>query len=110
MTKLLSFDEMMVMARDEPEEFEKYRQKIIDGFIANLPPEKHERARQIQWRIDQSVRNVKNPLVRLEIIYGQMLTAFLELGGYLNNGVPARQDRGTADVIKGIDFTNKKKG
>ncbi len=96
--KLLSFDEMKDMAANDPEAFEAYRQEIIDGFIANLPLERHERARKEQWRIDMLTRKVKDPLVRLEIVYHEMLQAFINLNHKLNHDV-ADDPRPKAPVL-----------
>lgn len=107
MTRLLPFDEILKMATEDPDGFEVYRQKIINAFINNLPVEKHEQTRRLQWRIDQSTRHIKNPMVKLEVVYGQMMDSFLELGGYLQNGVKPRVNTKPGDVIE-VDFSNKK--
>ena len=107
MTKLLSFDEMKDMAANEPERFEEYRQEIINNFIAGLPVDKQERARQWQWRIEQRTRNIENPLVRLEIIYSEMMTSFIELNDMLNHGIPP-QGKSRKKDAKVLDFKTKK--
>lgn len=51
------FDFMSTLAKDDPDEFERLRQLAIDEFIESVPPERRERLRSLQWRIDQERRN-----------------------------------------------------
>ena len=53
----LDFDTMTAIAKEDPVEFERLRQMAIDEFIESAPPEKRERLRGLQWRIDQERRN-----------------------------------------------------
>jgi hypothetical protein len=57
----LDFDTMAAIAKRDPVEFERLRQKAIDEFIESVPPERRERLRSLQWRIDQERRN-RTPL------------------------------------------------
>jgi hypothetical protein len=57
----LDFDSMTAIAKDDPVEFERLRQLAIDEFIESAPPERRERLRGLQWRIDQERRN-RTPL------------------------------------------------
>jgi hypothetical protein len=57
----LDFDTMTAIAKDDPVEFERLRQMAIDEFIESAPPERRERLRGLQWRIDQERRN-RTPL------------------------------------------------
>ena len=53
----LDFDSMTAIAQEDPHEFERLRQAAIDEFIESVPPERRERLRGLQWRIDQVRRN-----------------------------------------------------
>jgi len=53
----LDFDSMTAIAKDDPVEFERLRRSCIDEFIENTPPERRQRLRRLQWRIDQERRN-----------------------------------------------------
>jgi hypothetical protein len=57
----LNFDTMTVIAKEDPVEFERLRQIAIDEFIESAPPDRRERLRGLQWRIDQERRN-RTPL------------------------------------------------
>ncbi|MEN8177898.1 MAG: DUF3135 domain-containing protein [Pseudomonadota bacterium] len=53
----LDFDSMSLIAKDDPEEFERLRQEAIDEFIESAPLDRRDRLRCLQWRIDQERRN-----------------------------------------------------
>jgi hypothetical protein len=53
----LDFDHLLQLAERDPMRFEDMRQAAIDDFISNLPRERQQRMRQLQWRIDQERRN-----------------------------------------------------
>ena len=57
----LDFDSMTAIAKEDPVEFERLRQMAIDEFIESAPPDRRERLRGLQWRIDQERRN-RTPL------------------------------------------------
>lgn len=56
------FDRMMKMAKDDPEAFERLRQKMIDEVINEAPEANKRRLIGLQWRVDQERRLAKNPL------------------------------------------------
>lgn len=51
------FDEMMVLAKEDPDAFEVERQRHIESFLAAIPEEKRDRLTGLQWKVDQ-VRNL----------------------------------------------------
>ncbi len=53
----LDFDSMSLIAKDDPQAFERLRQSAIDKFIESAPQERQQRLRCLQWRIDQERRN-----------------------------------------------------
>lgn len=53
----LDFDSMSLIAKDDPEAFERLRQSAIDEFIESAPIRRQHRLRCLQWRIDQERRN-----------------------------------------------------
>ncbi len=52
----LDFDYLTGLARSNPSEFERLRRQAIDAYIDTLPPERQQRMRCLQWRIDQERR------------------------------------------------------
>lgn len=61
-SNFFNFDEWMVLAKKNPEEFEKRRTEIINLVIENAPTHLHKRLRGLQWRIDVIRNQSKNPL------------------------------------------------
>ena len=92
----LNFDELSELWRNDTEAAEAYHRAIIDDFILGLPEEKQERARGLQWRIDQELRKYKNPISRMNRMVELMWESFFELNSALNR-VP--EERSKAEVI-----------
>ena len=78
----LDFDSMTAMAKDNPSEFERLRQKAINEVIESAPPERQARLRGLQWRIDQERRN-RTPLSACIRISKMMWDQLMESGGFL---------------------------
>ena len=99
--EVLPFDEIARLWREEPEKAEAYHRAVIEDFITGLPEDKQERARQLQWRIDQRVGRIQNPQVRLNLMFEMMWESFFQLNDMLNNGVPIDEleERPKAPVI-----------
>jgi hypothetical protein len=53
----LDFDYLIGLAQSSPSEFERLRLNAIESYIVALPPERQQRLRRLQWRIDQERRN-----------------------------------------------------
>ncbi len=85
------FDEIARLWKEDPDAAEEYHRAVIEDFILGLDPEKQERARALQWRIDNRVRNIQNAQVRLGIIAEMMWDSFFDLNGALNNGVSLKE-------------------
>jgi|AntRauTorckE6833_2_1112554.scaffolds.fasta_scaffold11687_4 predicted RNase H-like nuclease (RuvC/YqgF family) len=76
----LTFDEWMQLAKNNPEEFELKRQKMIESEIEKSPSERQLRLRQLQFRCDGLRRKYKhNAQVSAEKMYRQMQESFNEL-------------------------------
>ncbi len=56
------FEKWSGLASKDPEAFEQYRERVINKFIADLPEEKQQRMRCLQWRVDSVRRLSKNPM------------------------------------------------
>ena len=56
------FDFLLVLAKNDPEAFERIRNKIIQEFIHSNDAVKHEQLMRFQWRIDQTRQQANNPL------------------------------------------------
>ncbi len=58
----LHFDAWTALADSDPQAFEAKRAEIIQEFINSVPPERQQRLRQLQWRIDNVRRRATTPL------------------------------------------------
>ncbi len=94
----LNFDQLSEMWRNDTEAAEAYHRSIIEDFILGLPEDKQERARGLQWRIDQELRKYKDPIARMNRMVEMMWESFFELDATLNRGVSS--ERPKAKVIE----------
>lgn len=58
----LDFDEWMNLAKSDPDEFEVQRRKQIESFFENIPAEKQQRLKGLQWKIDQTRKLANSPM------------------------------------------------
>lgn len=56
------FDEWMQLAQQQPEEFQKRREAVIEAAIAKAPDHLENRLRGLQWKIDRVRETSANPL------------------------------------------------
>ena len=92
-----SFDQLREMWENDKEAAEAYHRAIIDDFISGLPKDKQERARGLQWRIDQELRTYKDPIARMNRMVEMLWEGFFELDAVLNRGV--QKERPKANVL-----------
>lgn len=50
------------LAKTDPDRFERERKEEIEKVILNAPPERQQRLRGLQWRIDMERSRASNPL------------------------------------------------
>jgi hypothetical protein len=58
----MDFDEWMILARKDPDEFEEKRREHIELFFENIPIDKHHRLKCLQWKIDQTRELSHSPM------------------------------------------------
>jgi len=75
------FDRLSQLFLDDPVAFEEYRLNVIEECISKLPEERQQRARGLQFRIDNELRNIKNPLVRAARLNSMMIESLMKLDG-----------------------------
>ncbi|TKB58354.1 DUF3135 domain-containing protein [Ferrimonas aestuarii] len=84
MTNRPNFDELMLLAKDNPIEFEHIRQEIISSAIGQATSENHNNLRSLQHRINQSAKQASNPYQSMMEISKMMHEKLLLLDTYLN--------------------------
>lgn len=82
-TTLPSFDEMVKLAKENPEELESIRKQMVDDVIESVDPEKRDGLRKIQSKINLIARGSKTPLDGATKIFNEMFESFKELDKYL---------------------------
>ena len=56
------FEELLSLAKDNPEQFEVKRLEYIEHFFSTVPTEKQRRLRGLQWQIDQARNLAHTPM------------------------------------------------
>ena len=69
---LQDFDEWMVLAKNNPGEFEAKRREHIELFIASVPIDKQHRLKGLQWQIDQTRKLSRSPMASCITISNMM--------------------------------------
>jgi uncharacterized protein DUF3135 len=57
-----NFDKMARLAKEDPDEYENMREKMIQEVIDNTSPEVRRRMEGLQWQIDQIRSTSANPM------------------------------------------------
>jgi len=79
------FDSWHHLARRDPGAFESHRQQAIEAFMARHPPERRERLRRLQWRIDRERERSSTPLGACHRISRLMWRSFAGRGGLVEH-------------------------
>lgn len=66
------FDEWMMLAKNDPDKFEEKRRIRIESFFNNVPAEKLQRLKGLQWQIDQTRKLADNPMASCIAISNMM--------------------------------------
>lgn len=95
--ELPKFDDLLEMAKNNPEALEALRQQHVSALINSAPEEYQNRLRGIQFQIDaQRQIHSESPLGACVKISKMMHESFAELRGYLN------QFSGQNDPLRGL--------
>ena len=78
------FEEWMLLAKSDPEEFEKRRKHVIDDLISSAPEDRQQRLRGLQWRIDSDRKRCSNPLAACIRLSDMMWDFVFAEKGFLN--------------------------
>ncbi len=100
----MGFEEWSALAEDDPQGFERLREKVISDFLEHIPEQQQLRLRRLQWRIDQVRDRSSNPMSATLDLYSMMWERVTGEGGMLDVlGTMPGQDalpRQTADIIE----------
>lgn len=93
--KSFDFDEWMNLAQQQPEEFQKRREAVIEAAIAKAPGHLELRLRGLQWKIDRVRETSANPLAACVRISRMMWDSI-----YSENGLLRAMERLTMPVYE----------
>lgn len=100
---LPDFDTLCALAAADPAAFEVRRQEVIDAAIGRASPERQQRLRGLQWRIEQVRSRASSPLSACISLSDMMWEAVAGEEGLLDalrNGPPPNsRDTPSAAVI-----------
>jgi hypothetical protein len=79
----IDFDEWADLAKRDPEAFERRRAQVIEEFLDQVPDDRRERLRCLQWRIDRTRERASNPVAACVRLSQMMWDSVLGDGGLL---------------------------
>ncbi len=79
----VDFDRFRTLFEEDPNAAEVLRTKTIEEFISQVPPERQERLRGLQWQVDQVRGLSKNPMDACIKISDMMWDSVMETDGLL---------------------------
>lgn len=91
-----SFDELVRIAKENPEQLETLRQRKINEIIDAAPESQRRRLRGLQFQVDCYRRIHKNPLASCISISKMMRASLLELNDVLNGRLPEQMTNQTS--------------
>ena len=62
---IIDYELLAKLYKDDPEEFERERKRILESYFDSLPEKRQKKARQIQWQIEGELRKYKDPIARM---------------------------------------------
>ena len=89
----LIFDDWSALAKSDPDAFEQRRKQVIEQFISSVPPERQQRLRHLQWRVDMERHRCANPMKSCVRLYTMMWDSV-----YGRNGLLEVLQRGLSDA------------
>ena len=105
-TKPFDFDAWMKLAKTNPQDFEQRRRDVTEHVIESAPPERRERMRSLQWKIDMERKRHPNPHNACLHLFGMMWDRVYGENGLLDTlrmvseprRVPARVPKSAAVI------------
>ena len=80
-----SFDELKELFENDPVAAELKVKTILEEYISTLEPERQQRARAYQWRIEQELRNYNDPVARMNKMVEMFWTGVQKFQKVLNH-------------------------
>jgi hypothetical protein len=84
------------------EQFKKHKEKTIEDFFANIPPEQQQRLRAIQWRLDRELDKYDDPVARMNKMVELFWKQVFQFQRALSGDIEQRNDN-VVDLYKKND-------
>lgn len=96
----VTFDELKTLFETDPVAAEAKVQQIMDEYIATLDPERQKRAQAFNWRIQQELRNLKDPTARMNRMVEMFWNGVKEFQNVLQHPEEVLNQQGEPSVVK----------
>lgn len=101
----MNHDDLHKLYLTDPEEFDRQTRQMIDDYINSLPEERQQRARQHQWKIDQTLSHYKDPVARMNKMVEMLWSGVDKFQKVLSNPKVVAQKSATIKPFKDVDPT-----
>jgi len=98
-----TFDDLIDLLEKSPEDFEEYRKAYINKQIERICgdcPERLERCKKFQWRLEQELRKYKDPLARYNAMIKMFWDQFSEFQQAVNLQQITAEAKQNADILQ----------
>lgn len=95
-----TFNELKELFETNPPEAEERVKQILEEYISTLPEDRQQRARAYNWRIQQELRNYKDPIARMNKMVEMFWKGFSEFQQALSNPSLILDQTGEPSVVK----------
>lgn len=82
--KPIDFDAWAALAQRDPAAFEQQRMEVIEEFLQQIPSERRQPLRRLQWRVDRTRERASNPMSACIQVSRMMWDSLLGDGGLLD--------------------------
>lgn len=96
----VTFDELKTLFEEDPPAAEIKVKEIMEEYISTLPPERKQRAEAFNWRIQQELRNFKDPTARMNRMVEMFWQGVKEFQHTLENPQQVLNQQGEPSVVK----------
>ena len=102
------FDQLLLMAKSDPEAFESQRKEMCESLIDQAPEQYKRRLRGIQFQIDMAREKSPSSMASCVKISQMMHESFDKLSGALNELLETDENIITRDIVEDINEVDAK--
>ncbi|KFI09651.1 DUF3135 domain-containing protein [Vibrio coralliilyticus] len=96
---LPTFDELMALAQDNPEAFNRFKKDMCEEMIQSASEDMQGRLWAQQSHIDRVVRSCKNPNHANVVLMRELVSQMVKFRDILDGDVSEEESRNTAQII-----------